>query len=290
MKKHLIAAALLALAATPAFAYTAYVQPDAYWPEDSDVRVRGAFASQFFTPQIATQSSFILLGPDGARLPSDYIDLAPEAATLHAELPRQGTYRISTGEQLGAVATLVGVDGQWRQLGQGEAAPEGAPVRTLQTVTLADTYVTRGQPSSEVLAAPGGRLLIRPVTHPNQVLAAQGMQVDVLFDGQPLANAAVVLYAQGDPDTKLDRFAVTDANGRATFNFDGPGVYVIAARYRADMPAGSAAQVASFTSTLTVEALSALPAGYDVAERERQQEREQRRQARRELQRRGRLN
>ncbi len=283
MKKHLIAAALLVVAASPAYAYTAYVQPDAYWPEDADVQVQGTFASQFFTPQIATQSSFVLLGPDGTQLASDYIDVAPEAATLNADLPQQGTYRISTGEQLGTVATLVGVDGQWRQLGQGESAPEGAPVTTLQTVTVADTYVTRGRATNETLtAAPSGRLTIRPVTHPNQVLVDQGMVVEVLFDGQPLANSAVVLYAQGEPDTKLDRFAATDASGRATFTLDAPGMYVIAARHRADLPVGSPAQVGSFTTTLTFEALNELPAGYDVQTRETERDRHQRRQERRQ--------
>jgi hypothetical protein len=54
------------------------------------------------------------------------------------------------------------------------------------------------------------------------------------------------------------------------------------------MPAGSAAQVGSYTTTLTFEALTAVPAGYDVAAREAEQareqaQREQRRPARRRV-------
>lgn len=190
------------------------------------------------------------------------------ATSLQAALPTGGTYRISTGEQVGNVTWLVGVDGQWRALADGETPPEGAPVTTLQTVTLADTYVTRGNATRTVVDQPHGRLALRPATHPNQVVAAQGFQVDVLFDGAPLPNSAVVLYSEGDPDTNLERYVVTDASGRATFTLDGPGHYVIAARHPADMPAGSAAEVGSYTTTLTFEAYTAVPAGYDVAERE----------------------
>ncbi|HYD87682.1 MAG TPA: DUF4198 domain-containing protein [Vitreimonas sp.] len=280
MKKHVLAAALFAVAATPAAAYTSYLKPESYWPEGREVAVEGSFASTFFAPQIALPADIAGRNPDGSEAVYDRVAVQETATRLEANLPAAGTYRISTGEQLGNVTTLVGENGQWRALAQGETPAEGAPVTTLQTVTLADTYVTRGQASRQVVDQPHGRLAIKPVTHPNQVLAAQGFQVDILFDGAPLANSAVVLYGEGDPDTDLDRYVVTDAAGRATFTFDAPGHYVIAARHRADMPAGSAAQVGSYTTTLTFEALTEVPAGYDVAEREAEAERAARRRER----------
>jgi len=266
--KHVLAAALMALVVTPAAAYTSYLKPDAYWPEDDDVAVVGSFASAFFTPQIAVPGEITGLNPDGSAALFEQVTVEADATRLQADLPTSGTYRISTGEQLGNVTSLVGVDGQWRALAAGEAPPEGAPVTTLQTVTLADTYVTRGAATRDVVDQSHGRLALRPVTHPNQVAAAQGFQVDVLFDGAALPNSAVVLYGEGDADTDLDRYVVTDANGRATFTFDAPGHFVIAARHRANMPAGAAAQVGSYTTTLTFEAYATVPAGYDVAARE----------------------
>lgn len=273
MKRFVLAAAMLAVMVAPAAAYTSYLKPASYWPEGDDVSIEGSFASQFFTPQIAVPAELTGLNPDGSSIVFENVAVQGAATVLEADLPSGGTYRISTGEQLGTVTSLVGVDGQWRPLAAGETAPEGAPTTTLQTVTLADVYVTRGQVSREVVDQPHGRLAIRPVTHPNQVLAADGFQVQVLFDGAPMANSAVVLYGAGDPDTDLDRYVVTDANGTATFTFDAPGHYVIAARHRANMAAGSAAQVGSYTTTLTFEALEALPAGYDVAAREAEQAR-----------------
>lgn len=275
MRHLLLAATLLAMATAPAAAYTSYLKPQTYWPEDNDVTVEGSYASQFFAPQIAVPAEMTGLNPDGSNALFDQVAVEGTLTRLEADLPTGGTYRISTGEQLGNVTTLVGIDGTWRSLPAGETAPEGAPTTTLQTVTLADTYVTRGQATRTVVDQPHGSLAIRPLTHPNQVLAAQGLEVEVLFNGAPLANSAVVLYGEGDPDTDLDRYAVTDANGRATFSFDAPGHYVVAARHRADMAPGSGAQVGSYTTTLTFEALTEIPAGYDVEAREAEAAREQ---------------
>jgi hypothetical protein len=167
---------------------------------------------------------------------------------------------------LGRVTTLVGIDGQWRPLAQGETPPEGASITTIQTVTLSDLYVTRGTPSRTVVDRTIGRLAIRPLTHPNQVIAANGLDIEVTFDGAPLANSAIVLYAAGDPDTKVDRFFPTGADGRARIVLDAPGRYVVAARHRADAPAGSEANVRSYTTTLTFEAYAELPQTYEVRE------------------------
>ena len=264
MKRFFLAAILLAATATPATAYTSYLKPSAFWPQSEAITVEGAFASQFFTPQIAVGADLTLLNPEGARAQFNSVAVDAQATTLATDLRRGGTYRFSTGEQMGRVTTLVGVDGQWRPLGQGEVLPEGALTTTLQTVTLADVYVTRGAPTRTVVDRAIGRLAIRPVTHPNQVLAASGFQIEVLFDGAPMANTAVVLYAAGDADTKVDRFVVTGADGRAMVALDAPGQYVLAARHRANAPEGSEAAVRSYTTTLTFDAMTVLPAIVEI--------------------------
>lgn len=286
MKRYLLAAALFVAAATPAAAYTSYLNPEEFWVTDASVEVEGSFATQFFTPSIALGANLTVLNPAGERVTADRIAVTPGGTTeLQAELARGGTYRVSTGEVLGQVANLVGENGQWRVLGASETPAADAQTTTLQTVTVADTYVTRGTANRTAVDQTIGRLAIRPVTHPNQVLAANGFQVQILFDGQPLGNSAVVIYSEGDPDTKLDRFVATDAQGNATFTFDAPGRYVIAARHRADMPAGSAAAVGSYTTTLTFEALSQLYAETEIREAEAEPQRpsRQRQPARRRV-------
>lgn len=278
--RSLIFAALALAATAPAAAYTSYIQPSDYWPDGEQLRIEGAYASQFFTPQIALPGQFTVLQPDGARGGFSSLAVGANSTTMETSLPRGGTYRISTGEQLGPVQNLVGdpaAPGGWRTLAAGETPAADMPTTTLQTVTLADVYVTRGTPTREMVDRPIGRLALRPVTHPNQVLATHGIEVEVLFDGAPMANTAVVLYGAGDPDTKIDRFATTDGNGRAIFVFDAPGQYVLATRHRANAPAGSPAAVRAYTTTLTFEALAALPPTFVVPDPNPEEPRRRRR-------------
>lgn len=284
MKRHVLAAVLFAAAVTPAAAYTSYVKPNEFWVVEPEVQVEGSYATQFFTPSIALGDTLTVLNPEGQRVAAERIAVTAAGTTeLHAELARGGTYRISTGEVTGQVANLVGENGSWRVLGAGETPPEGAQTTTLQTVTVADTYVTRGTANRTAVDQNIGRLALHPVTHPNQVLVSQGFQVQLLFDGQPMANSAVVIYAAGDAETKLDRYVVTDAAGNATFTFDAPGTYIIAARHRADMPAGSPAAVGSYTTTLTFEALDQLYAETEIREAQAPERRRERVPARRRV-------
>lgn len=284
MKRMVLAAVLFAAAASPAVAYTSYLKPEEFWVTEPTARVEGAYAQQFFTPSIALGDTVVVVDPAGQS--EDQLATRPNGtSTVQPVLATGGTYRISTGEVLGQVANLVGENGQWRVLGATETAPEGAETTTLQTVMVADTYITRGTANRTAVDQTIGRLAIRPVTHPNQVLASQGFQIQLLFDGAPMANSAVVIYAEGDPETKLDRYVVTDAEGNATFTFDAPGRYIIAARHRADMPAGSPAAVGSYTTTLTFEALPALYTETEVRDTRAEPERpaRERRPARRRV-------
>lgn len=261
VKKVGLAAALWSVLAVSASAYTTYMKPAAFhYPDGERVVVETAFATSFFTPVIGLNSpAFAVVGPDGRALPFAGMEVAGTMTRLEALIPDNGTYRVTTGERLGDITTLVGENGTWAPLAQGATPPEGAQTTTIQTVTVADAYVTKGAPTRGAIDAPMGRLAIRPITHPNQVLAAQGLQVSVVFDGQPFANIPVVLYASGDPETKQDRFFVTDAQGHATITVDRPGAYLIAVRHRAPAPADAGVATRSYTTSLTFEALAALP-------------------------------
>lgn len=268
----LVLAAALAIAATgPAAAYTSYILPADFSPEN-EMRLEAAFASTFFTPAIGLPADMTLLSPSGAPFTFNRVESTGQVTTAHAALSRHGTYRISTGERLGAISTMVAENGGWRQLAQGEAPPADAEVRTLQTVTVADTYVSVGAPNRTVVDRHIGALALHPITHPNQVLTSQGFLVELLFNGAPFANMPLVIYESGDVDTDTSAYVVTDATGRATLTFSAPGRYVIAARHRGDAPAGSDAQVRSYTTTLTFEVIDALPT-YPEPEPERRRRR-----------------
>ena len=266
MKKILIAAAVFAAVASPAGAYTGFLLPQDFWPSAATGSVQASYATQFFTPSVALGGEFQVVDPDGQPGILSGVDVGADATALTVDTPDAGTYLLTTGEQLGRVTTLVGTpDGQWRPLGQGETPPAGAPTNTLQTVTVSSVYLTRGTPNRTAVDHTVGRLALHPITDPNQIVQASGFQVELLFDGQPFANMPLVVYGNTDPDTKLDRYVVTGADGRANITFDQPGHYVIAVRHRANAPAGSAANVQSYTPTLTIDVMAAQHALSQVA-------------------------
>ena len=260
MRKLLLASAFFAALAGSATAYTAYLMPDDFLPADRSIVLQASYATTFFTPGSAVGGQFVAVEPDGADGFFSHVEVTSNATQLGTQLYKEGTYRFTTGEQLGPVTNMVGVDGGWRQLQAGEVVPEGAPTTMLQTVTVADVYVTLGAPNRTAVDRSIGRLALRPVTHPNQIVSSQGFQVNATFDGAPFANAALVIYKAGEPENDLDRFVTTDASGNATLTLEGPGEYILVARHRANAPAGSQAQVQSFTTSLVFEAHDALPA------------------------------
>lgn len=273
----LLAAAALVVFAAPAAAYTSYLKPSEYLPDGMRVTVQGAFTTTFFTPEIALAADFAVIEPSGDNGVFSQVEITGQVANLTTSLHSGGTYRITSGERLGQVNTIVGVDGGWRPLAQGETPPEDAPVTTIQTVTVAETYVTRGEPSRTAVDRTIGRLALRPITHPNQVLVGEGLRVQALFDGAPFANTALVLYREGDVETDQDSYFATDAQGNAHVTFDQPGIYILAARHRGDAPSGSAAAVHSYTTTLVFEALSVLPPVVQLPEDNEGTERRRRR-------------
>ncbi len=279
MKSYVLAAALFAAAAAPASAYTPYLKPERFWVTDPSVEVEGSFATEFFTPSIALGANITILNGSGDPISADRIAVTPAGSTeLQAELARGGTYRISTGEVRGQVGRIVAQNGSWVAVADGVELPADAEVRTIQTISVADTYVTRGTPSRDSVDQTIGRLVMRPITHPNQVLAAQGIEVELQFDGAPMPNAAIVVYGAGETDAYQNRVVPTDAAGRAIITFDAPGQYILVARRVAEQPAGSAAQLASYMTTLTLEALDQLYAETQIGEPAEEAQPERRRE------------
>lgn len=260
MKRHILAAAIFLAAAGPAAAYTAFILPENFNPNDGDAEVRAAYANTFFTPAIGLPADMKLLYPDGFESNFQRAAAGREVTELAGSLPQWGTYRITTGELLGAVTTMIPGDATWVPLPAGTAPPEGVETRTMQTVTLADAYISRGAPTRAVVDDAIGTLAFVPITHPNEILVSQGFQVEVRFDGAPATNMAVVLYEAGDADTDQSTFFVTDAAGRAHITFSQPGQYVLAARHRTDAPNNAGVDARSYVTTLTFNVITAIPA------------------------------
>ena len=131
--------------------------------------------------------------------------------------------------------------GARRESGEGpgpvdaSAVPPDAPTIKTVGVLKAETYVSRGAPSTGALKASGQGFEIEPVTHPDEVYLDKGFAFRLLNDGAPTAGVRV-LVRRGEEqyaETKTEMTLTTDAQGRATARFPKPGLYILEARYPA---------------------------------------------------------
>jgi hypothetical protein len=235
------------------------MRPAAFAAE-REISAETAYSTNIFTPIVGIPAEGLaLISPSGERMGLARVEVEPDVTRLEAILPRDGTYRLTTGEQFGEVAPMVLDRGRWRAVEPGERLPRRARTSTLQMVTLAEAYVTRGAPTRAAVDLVNGRLAIRPVTHPNQITQSSGFDVELLFDEAPFAFMPFVVYRAGDDEDEMRRVFVTDEHGRAHLNFDAPGLYLAVVRFRCPAPAGTRAAVRSYSTSITFDVLDAEP-------------------------------
>ena len=253
LRAGLLGGALVLGLAAAAEAHSPYLLPTVFDASDRKVvMVQGSFTESFFTPEVAMKSdAYAVIGPDGARVPLKPIYLN-EVALVEAPVEKPGTYRITSGQCAGRVAKAAKVAGEWRFFEDGKAPPDAID---MQSMTLAEVYVSRGAPNDAALAPIGKGLEFHPITHPSKIATGQDAVFEVLFDGHPLAGQPITLSAADDryADAKVaPRTVTSDAKGRFAVKVDRSGIYQIQTRYRV-APAGQPAQ--SFTYALTFESL-----------------------------------
>jgi hypothetical protein len=254
--KSIMLVASLAVLASLASAHTPYMKPSAFSAQH-DVSAETAYSTDIFTPVVGIAADGLsLIGPSGERLDLSRIEVEPDVTRIDAVLARDGTYRLTTGEQYGEVTRMVLDRGRWRAVSPDERLPRRARTSTLQTVTLAEAYVTRGAPDRGAVDIVNGRLAIRPVTHPNEVFVTTGFEVELLFDEAPFAFMPFVIYRPGEDEDDMKRVFVTDEHGRAHLRFDAPGLYLAVVRFRCPATRESRAAVHSYSTSITFEVLA----------------------------------
>lgn len=250
-----LALAVVAALPAPAVAHTAYLLPNLFSAnQENSVTVESSFAEHFFKPELAVDSNdWHVLLPDGTRAAPVNVAKLRQLVVIEADIKQEGTYRFTTGVRHGRTGKLALVNGKWAPV-RGEA-PAGAQIRTTQTETVSDVYVSKKGPTRGAVDARIGRLVLHPVTHPADVALGTKFDLEVLFDAKPLAGTKLDLDRGGqDYDaTSSHREVTTGADGRVSLTFDKAGAYVIMARHRADAPAGSETDERSYTTALTFE-------------------------------------
>lgn len=258
--KRLIAGLALLMLAAPAtaLAHMPYLLPGQFDVTTRDhVTVEASFAEDAFVPEVVMKSeAWSVRGPDGVQAITKVTYLR-DLAVFEVETAKPGAYRISSGERLGRLGKMYrAANGEWTVVGEGGPAPAGVEQVDVQSVTVAEVYVSKGAPGDAVLAPTGKGIELRPITHPNKIFAGEPASFELLFDGKPLGGARVEVYRSAGiyDGRKALTPVITDKAGRFSLTAPDAGTYLTLVRHRAAAPAGSATPWRSYSHTLTFEA------------------------------------
>ena len=255
----LAGAGVMAAAPGVALAHMPYMLPNMFELTDRDhVTVQASFAEDPFLAEVVMKSeAWHTRGPDGAVTPIKDVAYLRDMSVFEAQVPAKGTYRISSGERFGRKGKMYrAADGQW-VISEGKDKPAGTELVDVQSMTLAEVYVTRGGPSKDALAPTGKSLELRPITHPSEIFAAQPAQFELLFEGKPVSGAHVEVFRSAgvyDGKKQVGGQITTDAAGKFAITPPDAGTYLALIRYRTEAPAGAETPYRSYSYTLTFEA------------------------------------
>lgn len=256
-KKNLLLVLCCALCITVVKAHVPYLAPASFEPVRGWVSLEAAFAEQFFLPEAKfDQSDFQVTGPDGMlRAPKEQVAVKSRTV-LDDELKTDGTYKYSTGQRFGAVFHSYVLNGKTENSREPDfVLPKGATLKAhFQSVTRAETYISKGKPDQKALKASGKGLELQFISHPNDLYAGQPVKGLLLLDGKPLANNKLELHHTGLREQAAPLPVTTNARGEFTLTPPQAGTYLLLARHRAPAPPGAKAPLYSYTSTAVFEA------------------------------------
>ena len=243
------------------FGHTPYLKPMSFEPSRSGVvSLDASFAEKFFVPDVAFANSiYAVIQPDGKTVSPNILSQLKTRVVVEHTLEEDGTYRFSTGKRLGRVFKMYELDGKRHSMkNPKEAIPKGGKLLSFfQSLTLAETYVSKGAPSNTAFAAYNSGLEFIPVTHPNDIFVDEPFEFSALFNGKSLADLKVSVFLAKDQftDEKPVFELISSKKGKLSFTPKEAGTYLLLARHRSDAPASSPAPQISNTYTLVIEAV-----------------------------------
>ncbi|MGQ0553327.1 MAG: DUF4198 domain-containing protein [Planctomycetota bacterium] len=115
---------------------------------------------------------------------------------------------------------------------------------------------------SPFLRPVGARLEFVPLADPLSRRAGDELPVLLLLDGQPLAHRLVSSVVQGLPPETFQQTLRTDADGRASFRLDRPGLWMLRTIHMTRAPAADAATTAAPAESRADSAAATEPADW----------------------------
>jgi hypothetical protein len=239
MRNLILTLPLIALTGA-ASAHTPYLAPFNFAPTQPIVTVQNALTDNtFFVPEFPIKGDdYEVTDAGGTVSTGKGISLA-ELGLFETKLPREGTYRISTGNRDVRTLTLAQIDGKWKPVKMPENGvvnppfadqsklPTGTKVIPVKTMVRAETYISYNKPSDRVPPPANEGLEIAPITHPNRVFAGQSFAFTLLFDGKPVTAEYQVFRANDAYARANYSLSAKAAEGDGRIEFSEPGIYVI---------------------------------------------------------------
>ncbi|WP_326523598.1 DUF4198 domain-containing protein [Sphingomonas sp.] len=238
IRKLLIPAALVAAVAAPAAlqAHRMWLMPSitVVSGEDDWVTFDAAASTNVFEsdhqplrvqPEVAQ--------PDGSAGKAENFATGRYRSTFDVHLTQKGTWKVYLAN--GGVMGSYTLNGKEERLPRGTTAdklataiPAGATdVKLTESDNRYVVYVTSGAPTDTVLKPTGKGLEASFATHPNDLVAGEPLAVTFLLDGKPATGLKVTLAKAGMRyrDATQEQELTTDAQGRVTLKWTGPGMY-----------------------------------------------------------------
>lgn len=245
--------------------------------DDAWVTVDAAVSNDlfYFDHQPLRLDNVKAIAPNGTEAKIENGSTGRYRSTFDVHVTQKGTYKIES--------VMTGVMGSYKLNGEEKRLPRGTTtanlaaaiptgatdVRTTEMANRNEIFVTVGAPTDTVLKPTGVGVEMVPVTHPNDLVAGEAATFQFLLDGKPARDLGVTVIpggiryraALGQIDLK------TDAEGKVSVNWPGPGMYWLNASIGGrpeggpaagastpppPPPAGPAPRRASYTTTLEV--------------------------------------
>jgi uncharacterized GH25 family protein len=258
MRSAAVFLAMMSAGTGTASAHMPYVLPTMFELGKADhLTVESSFGEDAFVPEVAMRDApFHLVGPDGKVSPVGSIISLRDLSVFEADIKVDGTYRVTTGQRFGRKGKMFREGDKWLMQDEGADTKPGIQEVEVQSATLAEAYVTRGQPTDGALKSSGKALEIQALTHPNAITAGSDAAFVLLFEGKPLAGAEITLFRSAGyyDGRKVAAQVKSDATGRFTLKPEDVGTYLILVRHRSAAPAGAETPYRSYTYTLAFDA------------------------------------
>jgi hypothetical protein len=200
-----------------------------------------------------------IMAPDGSAAQAENQARGRYRSTFDVRLSAPGTWRIAVaGESMFASWRQNGQQRRWRGTREAFAREVPAGAEALR-VTLGqrrvEFFATRGAPTDRVLQPLNEGLEMVPITHPNDLVAAEPAQFRLLLDGKPAAGVEVSVVPGGNRyrDQLGEMKLRTAEDGSFAVNWTGPGMYWLNASVRdANSGLPNVQRNASYVATLEV--------------------------------------